>query len=1030
VTDSNTALSAIRTLVVVSLFGGTALAQSVLNFTPRPEGGITITNTTPYAADIKLTLYNSDGSVTASGALNPVNQRIPARGQISKSASQIFQIKDAANVNGWIQASSPTTGLQGFYFSGESASRFGGVESAEPQTLQVIPYIPPDPGIKTSIRVTNPTSQPASFSITYFDSVGGVSATTESRALAAHQQLVFPGRGTTARILSDIGILAVAEEDSGDSLTLINGQGPKSQALGFVAPHFKNGEGDRSFLVLANPTNQTVQARVSFFADLVGAKESSAIVSLRANGSTMLDSYAITDLPVSNADDGWLLVESTGPLSGLVFHTVGSARTALPLQATPGDRMLFSRFIDGALSSSTLSLVGSKESKAVVTVALSRPDGTTISRRDLDVPPLFRISGRIRDLLSIPDSVAEGYITVQSSTPVYSLEILDIDEGASEVGVTPQRLASGFPANPVVGVPRLLSVALSPDVFDGVKRLSITGANLDGSATLYVNGRVVPINPVSATGGRYTADLPASLEPGYINVKIRAGGAESNTWTVGVFPDDAVFIRRHGRALYQKWEVTENGLDPNRTVMVPIRFARVEVFDLVTNLPVSVSETNDEGEFDVGVPNKNGLTIRVLSRFRSSDVKVLDNTFGNRLYALTNEIEDPLDEEDFELVDTSRQSGAFNILDNVGRANTLIAQADPQLIPPPINIFWSQNNNEGALSRLTGGLIKTTFFNLATNTAYVLGDRNTDSDEFDDSVILHEYAHMLAARFSRDDSPGGPHVMGDILDPRLAWSEGWANFFSSAVRGTSIYLDTKGPGVPVVRYDLEENVPANDRPGYWSEASVDGLLWDLLDENADKDDLAQFPFSAIWAAFTDLRNARFVYLPHFLESFLARNPGFSDALRTMVIARQIDFQPDARPSVGYPFPKPIGIGLSGSIAGDWLDSYTPRRTNLATSSHFYSFTTTGGLVSVRLDITGLGPANNPNANDLDLYLYDSNGRRLDLSDRNLNGQPELIAGVRLGPGTYYIEVRSFYTNAQTNTISFNSGEYRLTVLMQ
>jgi hypothetical protein len=378
---------------------------------------------------------------------------------------------------------------------------------------------------------------------------------------------------------------------------------------------------------------------------------------------------------------------------------------------------------------------------------LSRADGTTISRRDLEVLPFSKVSGSIRDLLSIPDSEAEGYITVQSSTPVYGLEILDIDDGASEVGVMPQKLAPGFPTNPVVGAPRILSVALSPDTFDGVKRINITGANLDSSATLYINGRAVPMNPVPAAVGRYTADLPATLEPGYINVKIRAGGAESNTWTVGVFPDDAVFIRRHGHALYQKWEVTESGLDPNRTVMVPIRFARVEVFDLVTNQPVSVSETNDQGEFDVGVPDKTNLTIRVLSRFRSSDVKVLDNTSGNRLYALTMDIVAPSDEEDFELVDTTRQSGAFNILDNIGRGNTLIAQADSQLVPPPINIFWSQNNNEAMLSRLTGGWIKTTFFNPANSTAYVLGDRNTDSDEFDDSVILHEYAHMLPHAF-------------------------------------------------------------------------------------------------------------------------------------------------------------------------------------------------------------------------------------------------------------------------------------------
>ena len=482
------------------------------------------------------------------------------------------------------------------------------------------------------------------------------------------------------------------------------------------------------------------------------------------------------------------------------------------------------------------------------------------------------------------------------------------------------------------------------------------------------------------------------------------------------------------RRCIKRLRSTDTGLDLSRPVFVPIRHARVEIFDLITRQVVSVAETDEEGGFFIGVPDRNALQVRVLSRLRSSEVKVVDNTASGRpTYALIKDIDDPASEEILELIDSTRQAGAFNILDVVQRGNALIAQADPQLIPPPLTIFWSQNNNESVISRLTGGQIRTTFFHLATNTAYVLGDRNTDSDEFDDSVILHEYAHMLAGRFSRDDSIGGPHNIGDLLDPRVAWSEGWANFFSSAVRGTSIYLDSKGPGIPTIRFDIEDNVPPIDRPGYRSEASVAGLLWDLVDENADKDDLLQLPFAAVWNAFTDLRNTRYVYLPYFLESFLAKNPGLSDALRTMVAARSIDFQPEARPSVADPFPEPITVGILGSKGS--VDSFTSKRRNLALSSHFFTFTTAaGGAATISLNIVGLGPANNAGANDLDLYLYDGNGRPLEKSDRAFNGQSELITGIRLNPGTYYVEVRSFFTRA--NTMVFNSGDYRLTVQIQ
>jgi hypothetical protein len=267
-----------------------------------------------------------------------------------------------------------------------------------------------------------------------------------------------------------------------------------------------------------------------------------------------------------------------------------------------------------------------------------------------------------------------------------------------------------------------------------------------------------------------------------------------------------------------------------------------------------------------------------------------------------------------------------------------------------------------------------------------------------------------------------------MLDPRVAWSEGWANFFSSVVRNDAIWRDSYGSnGVNVLRYDLEDNVPPGDKnPGYWSEASVDTILWDLYDDHVDTADDSQFSFDQIWAAFTDLTRNRFVYLPYFLEHFLERNPFAGDAVRNIVQSRSIDFQPNVRPTVAYPFPTPMNVNASVSGA---VDSLTTHRNNLVNSAHFYSFTTTGGAASIRLDITGLGPAGNPNMNDLDLFLMDSSGRVIERSDTGLNGQSERIA-TKLAPDTYVIEIRSFYTRAETGGFVFNSGQYKLSVSVQ
>ena len=75
-------------------------------------------------------------------------------------------------------------------------------------------------------------------------------------------------------------------------------------------------------------------------------------------------------------------------------------------------------------------------------------------------------------------------------------------------------------------------------------------------------------------------------------------------------------------------------------------------------------------------------------------------------------------------------------------------------------------------------------------------------------------------------------------------------------------------------------------------------------------------------------------------------------------------------------------------------------------------------------LVGPGAVSSPGANDLDLYLYDSNGKLWIKSTSGLNGQGEWIPPVLLPAGSYVIEVRSYFTSAKGNPV-FNSGKYSL-----
>ena len=256
----------------------------------------------------------------------------------------------------------------------------------------------------------------------------------------------------------------------------------------------------------------------------------------------------------------------------------------------------------------------------------------------------------------------------------------------------------------------------------------------------------------------------------------------------------------------------------------------------------------------------------------------------------------------------------------------------------------------------------------------------------------------------------------------MAWSEGWANFFSGLVREDPIYRDSTGTdGEEIHEFDLEQNVPVGDAPGYRSEFSVHSILWDLADDISDAGDSTRIDATTLWRAFTGLNNDFFVYLPAFLDRLVQLVPSESLGIEQIVRGRSIDYRAGAQPSIADLLPRLVSG--ADAVTGE-LDSLSRQRANLAQSAHQYAFDVSGGAVSLRLDITGVGPGGNPGANDLDLFLMDSEGQVLALSDQGLNGQSELISTF-LPAGRYVVEVRSFYTHGETGTLIFNSGSYRL-----
>ena len=290
----------------------------------------------------------------------------------------------------------------------------------------------------------------------------------------------------------------------------------------------------------------------------------------------------------------------------------------------------------------------------------------------------------------------------------------------------------------------------------------------------------------------------------------------------------------------------------------------------------------------------------------------------------------------------------------------------------------------------------------------------TDTDEHDESIVLHELGHFVMDVLTSDSSTGGSHPRGVLIDPGLAWEEGRATWFAAAVQGRPRYLDTIGlepSGELRVAHDLERG--RGDEPkGLGSEAAVAEVLWDLSDGAAglrddDFDGVALGP-AAVLDAMRELSREEGVFpaLPTFLQ-FLTRTGRVEPSALANLLARS--GQPrQLLPGPGEAPPWPVDLTNPGEARGriDGLTDPAPsggpaRPSNGLDALAVFRFQVDAeGRFRVRLRITGSG--GDADRTDLDLELRDQRAELVAASRGT--GSEELISR-QLAAGTYVVYVR-------------------------
>jgi hypothetical protein len=378
----------------------------------------------------------------------------------------------------------------------------------------------------------------------------------------------------------------------------------------------------------------------------------------------------------------------------------------------------------------------------------------------------------------------------------------------------------------------------------------------------------------------------------------------------------------------------------------------------------------------------------------------------------------------------TRASAPFAILDTVFQAAQLVLSVAPNTDFPPLILDWAADNPGGE-----------TFFDVTGSQHITLSaDVTEDTDEFDQHVIAHEFGHYIEHNFSRADNIGGAHGLGDKLDIRVAFGEGFGYAFGAIVLGDPVTRDTfVMNGVQMSStFNVEQNpstTTAGASPpgnfGCWcSESSVWSILWDLYDNVPDGADNVALGFQPMWNVLTNEERTThaFTSIFTFIRAIKADNPASATAIDTLIAAQNIDganlddygtgethVPTPVAAAAALPLYTPIAVG-GGSVTVRNVDD---AGTNNTLGNHRYLRFT---LAAART-ITITANSSNPNNADPDFVVFRDGA--FVTSGESGPPQPEIKTITNAAAGDYLIDVYDCANGCSAP--QGTSGDYDLTV---
>lgn len=380
--------------------------------------------------------------------------------------------------------------------------------------------------------------------------------------------------------------------------------------------------------------------------------------------------------------------------------------------------------------------------------------------------------------------------------------------------------------------------------------------------------------------------------------------------------------------------------------------------------------------------------------------------------------------------DAGNRAGAFAILDTVRRLRANVAASFAAL--GTLDVFWGMGNSGTQFLQNGSGQTIT----LATNTGldgpngnpsiYLLGGTtadllNSDHDEFDESVIAHEWASFLQLTQSRDNNFGGVHF-GEELIPSAAYSEGVVTAIGMALLDERIYRDTigyvGGTSSVAFEFDLESGTLPGTGVGYGNEFAITRATWDLIDGGTggptDGDsDPAAIVMADFLASFAALKTRTSPYEVAWMASLLQQLVddtflSVGDA-NTIMTAHGAQFPP----SGGDSFPAVLVVGAAAT-AGN-LDAWSGTNPNaiLGPQANGLWRIELATAQTVTIDVINTTTGFSASAHRLELSVHDLSRN---IVAQDVGDAVAKTVTVNLAAGTYIVRVQH-RPDSQTSSAS-------------